>query len=141
MSEHDEQVAFFDYVRLKAKDDKRYAAVFAVPNGGHRHKTVAGKLKAEGVEAGVPDLFVAVPTAKYPGLFIEMKYGRNKLSDNQKGWIALLSNMGYVCSICWSAEDAIEVLEMYLSDTVQQSDGFAQTESQSSDTLHGSSHC
>jgi len=30
--------------------------IFAIPNGGHRNVVVAGKLKAEGVRAGVPDL-------------------------------------------------------------------------------------
>ena len=33
--------------------------IFAVPNGGHRAKSVAGKMKAEGAKAGVPDLSAA----------------------------------------------------------------------------------
>lgn len=114
-SEHFEQVAFFDYVRAKANQDLRYAAIFAVPNGGHRHKVVASKLKAEGVESGVPDIFVAVPNEQHAGLFIEMKFGRNKPTDNQKGWLKLLERMGYRTVVCWSADDAIGALEAHLA--------------------------
>lgn len=59
-SEHDEQTAFFKLVRTY-REDPRYPKlnrVFAVPNGGHRHDTVALKLSEEGVEPGVPDVLV-----------------------------------------------------------------------------------
>ena len=64
MSEHLEQCAVFDFAR--------YAGIrlFAIPNGGHRHKAVAVKLRAEGVCAGVPDLMVPEAHGGFNGLFI-----------------------------------------------------------------------
>lgn len=51
MSEHDQQVAVVEWYDLNG------IPVFAIPNGGIRHKRTAAMLKAEGVKAGVPDLF------------------------------------------------------------------------------------
>src|SRR5262245_64718583 len=46
---------------------------FAIPNGGARDVITAGRLKAEGVRAGVPDVCLPVARAGYHGLFLEVK--------------------------------------------------------------------
>jgi len=43
-SEHDEQAKFFKFVRGMAKEDKRYANVFAVPNSGAHSKSSKSSL-------------------------------------------------------------------------------------------------
>jgi hypothetical protein len=48
-SEHDEQVALFEMIRLYQTKYPPLKNCFAIPNGGLRHKVVAAKLKAEGV--------------------------------------------------------------------------------------------
>ncbi len=53
-SEHDEQVGFVNWFRAKFAG----VLIFAVPNGGKRSISAGKKFKAEGVVAGVPDLFV-----------------------------------------------------------------------------------
>lgn len=58
-TEHESQVAFFKRVALDPRT--RDLPIFAIPNGGHRHIAVAKKMSAEGVQAGVPDICVAVP--------------------------------------------------------------------------------
>ena len=75
--EHREQVALFKALKLQERTNPLFANVFAIPNGGHRHIKVAAKLKAEGVKAGIPDIFVAVPNSYSAGLFIEMKVKPN----------------------------------------------------------------
>jgi hypothetical protein len=44
--------------------------LYAVPNGGFRHKAVAGKMKAQGVRAGVLDFNLDVARGGYHGLRI-----------------------------------------------------------------------
>ena len=52
--EHQEQKTLIKWCEYKGHP---YNLIFAIPNGGQRHKAVAAKLKAEGVKSGVPDLF------------------------------------------------------------------------------------
>lgn len=51
------------------------------PNGGSRNKTEAGKLKAMGVLAGVPDLTIM---GRQKIIFIELKIGNGQISKEQK---------------------------------------------------------
>lgn len=112
--EHQSQKAFFDRVAMHPKT--RHLAIFAIPNGGHRHKAVAAKLKAEGVKSGVPDIFVAEQCGGYPGLFIEMKrLGSGALTDAQRTWHTRLQERGYRVAICYGAEPAWNTLCTYLN--------------------------
>ena len=54
---------------------------FAVPNGGLRDKAVAGRLKAQGVKAGIPDIGVPLRHGKI--LWIEVKAPGGRLSPEQ----------------------------------------------------------
>jgi hypothetical protein len=89
-------------------------AMYAIPNGSLRNLITAVKLKREGVKRGVPDVFMAVPRQGFHGLFIEMKYGKNKLTTEQKEFIAFAESEGYKCAVCYSWSAAKEVIEEYL---------------------------
>lgn len=82
-------------------------------NGGLRGKAEAARLKAEGVKAGVPDLCIPIARGGYHGLFVEMKFGRNKPTDEQMKWLSTLERNGYMATVCWGAEEAIAVIEQY----------------------------
>jgi len=76
--------------------------IFAIPNGGHRHKAVAMKLKLEGVSKGVPDLFIPELS-----LWVEMKRSKGGVvSDDQKNWMKYLSGIGHTCIVGHGYEDA-----------------------------------
>lgn len=76
--------------------------ILAIPNGGARSIATAGRLKAEGVSAGVPDLFV--PEWK---LWVEMKRTKGGVvSKVQKDWIEYLMNVDYCVIVCLGYEDA-----------------------------------
>ena len=125
-SEHAEQKAVCDWWRLACKGyGLPEFSLFAVPNGGARHPVVGRKLKAEGVRAGVPDLFLAVPR-RYPaaeetpgfefiGLFVEMKRKPNKPSPEQEDVLLYLRQRGYHAVIAWSADEAIRAIKAYLA--------------------------
>ncbi len=70
--------------------------LFAIPNGGARHIGTALKLKAEGVTAGVSDLFLMIPANGLYGLFLEMKADKSaRLQQNQIDFLNLAESMGY----------------------------------------------
>lgn len=116
-SEHDEQVKLFQL----AQEHGQLANMFAIPNGGLRSKATAGKLKAEGVRSGVPDIFLPLPSRGYHGCFLEMKVGYNKPTENQEQWMEALTAAGYYCIVCWSAEEALQNLLWYADYSTEKS--------------------
>ena len=88
--------------------------LFAIPNGGLRNIKVAAKLKKEGVVAGVPDLFLAFPTNESAGLFIEMKYGKNTMTEAQKYMRQQLINQNYTHEVCYSFDEFVQIIKGYL---------------------------
>lgn len=114
--EHAEQVNLMQWWALQCK---RFGiaeqCLFAIPNGGQRNIIVAKKLKDEGVRAGIPDLFLAVPKGRFHGLFVEMKKPQGGVvSDNQKACMEMLSNNGYCVTVCHGFIDAQEAIKGYL---------------------------
>ena len=105
-----EQRKVIEYCKL------RKIRVFSVPNGGKRGAKEAYFLKLEGCSPGVPDLCVPIPNKNYHGLFIEMKYGKNKPTQYQKEWIEYLNSVGYFAVVCYGAEQAIKAIKKYISE-------------------------
>ena len=106
--EHQEQCAFIQYMALKHKD----GFLFAIPNGGRRDVVTASKLKREGVKAGVPDIFIALPRIPYNGLFLEMKKdAKAYASKAQKQAMQVLESKGYKCDIAYGCDHAIKIFE------------------------------
>lgn len=108
MSEAREQEAFIEWCEWNK------VLIFAIPNGGSRHPAEAMNLKRQGVKAGVPDLFIPIASGEYHGLFIEMKYGKNKPTESQRLWIEVLKRQGYETAVCWSCGEAITTTTNYL---------------------------
>jgi hypothetical protein len=85
--------------------------IFAIPNGGHRSMATAGRLKAEGVASGVPDLFV--PAWR---LWIEMKRSKGgSLSAEQKDWIKYLEGVGYWVIVGKGADHAKQQISAFFT--------------------------
>lgn len=112
--EHQEQVALMHWAAFSMKTYPDLCMLYAIPNGGLRTKATAAKLKAEGVKAGVPDLFLSVPRGRYHGLYIEMKAGKNKPTQEQKEWIEQLNAQGYIACWCVGWESAAGLIKTYL---------------------------
>ena len=85
-----------------------------IPNGGNRDTIEAAKLKRLGVLAGVPDLHLPVARAGYCSLYIEMKAKGGKLSKAQKDFLEAAAAERNCCAVCYSAEDAIDVINRYM---------------------------
>ena len=121
--EHNIQAACVRWFNLQWPEYR--GLLFAVPNGGARNKATAGKLKAEGVVAGVSDLILLVPRL-YGGndergwfstnaLCIEMKTAKGRQSTEQKEWQAKVEGEGYRYAVCHSLDEFMAVVNGYLT--------------------------
>jgi hypothetical protein len=121
-SEHMEQCAFFCCLQIASEYYPQLNAAFAIGNGGSRgdtemsRKIAGGKMKAEGVKPGVPDVCVPIPVGKYAGLFIEFKRLNGVPSDvskDQEEWIANLSGVGYRVDVCYGWKHGMKTIREY----------------------------
>jgi hypothetical protein len=98
--------------------------LYATPNGGLRDKATGGKLKAEGVLAGVLDLFLPVLRFKFcdinPGLYLEIKLPEEQthkdggLSPAQVRFINFVESQGYKTKVVYATMEGIEAIREYL---------------------------
>ena len=123
-TEHAHQSALICWTRL-AKTRQllpKASRIYACPNGGSRGAGEGARFKAEGVRAGIPDLFLPVPWGRWPGLYIEMKKPdqatalKGGLSDAQIDEIAALQTDGYPVFICYDWKDAAAVICQYFGE-------------------------
>lgn len=118
-SEDSHQIALFQMIEASRAryPDLRWA--HAVPNGGLRSKATAGKMKAAGVKAGVPDLSLPLRRGDCSGLYIELKRpaapGKRAGTTNpqQREWIAFLRTQGFRVEVAFGWEHAWEILKDY----------------------------
>ena len=106
-TEHEEQRELVRWFRQTFKGVR----IFAIPNGGARSIVTAGRLKAEGVSAGVPDLFVPAWH-----LWIEMKRAKGgSLGAEQKDFIKYLESVGFSCIVGKGNQDAQEKITAFFT--------------------------
>lgn len=77
--------------------------VVAVPNGGSRGRMEAIRFKAEGVQAGHPDLIVYAPGAVVRHL--EVKTDKGALTSSQKTFLPRLAKLGFTTAVVRSLTD------------------------------------
>ena len=115
MTEHDEQCALIEWRNWMCCKDPRIAELFAIPNGGVRPKRTAGRLKAEGMEASVPDLCLPVAASGYGALWIEMKTDAGRLTPGQQARIDRLNQYGQCAVVARGWLEAARQICAYLS--------------------------
>jgi len=110
-TEHQEQVLFIQWFRRSYPDVR----IFAIPNGESRSKSAGARLKAEGVSAGVPDLFIPAWNT-----WIEMKRSKGgRVSDKQKDWIAYLGSVDHQVFVCAGFDVAKIITEKVYTSTLK----------------------
>lgn len=67
-----------------------------------------------GVKKGVSDFFLAIPIDGYAGFWLELKVGKNKVTDEQAAFLKRKTERGYQCATCWGFEAAKELILIYL---------------------------
>lgn len=113
--EGQEQAALITELRIRLPEVADL--IYHVPNGGHRVKAVAAKLKAQGVKAGIPDLVLPMARGGFFGLYIEFKAtppNDAAISDSQHERIRKLNAQGYLAVVCRGHFDTMEQIRAYL---------------------------
>lgn len=113
-NEDSEQETVIKWARICSIRWPELGLLHHIPNGGSRHAKEAVKLKRMGVLAGVPDLHLPVANAGFYTLYIEMKYEGGRLSQSQKDFLKKAAHWQNFCAVCYSAADAIELIENYI---------------------------
>lgn len=83
---------------------------FHVPNGGSRTAAEAGRFKALGVKAGVPDLLALRAGQLFA---LELKAQGGRVSDAQREMLAALKAAGAEAAVAWGLDEALEILERW----------------------------
>lgn len=127
--ESDHQKAFVEWLDLhpllkdkytaSANGEMRPTKTYVDKKGKIRHYSHAGlKLKRMGVKPDWPDIFIALKTPCYGGLFIEVKRPEKyHLSDGQKRVIDMLNNEGFCARVGIGVDHCIRITLDYLADT------------------------
>lgn len=116
--EHDLQTCCMTWLRYQHPQLDR--VTFAVPNGGRRDVATAGKLRAEGVKAGVSDIIMLLRTEHYGALCIEMKTDVGRQSPAQRQWQRDVEEAGMKYVVCRSLDDFKAAVEEYVADKTQE---------------------
>ncbi|MNZ64359.1 VRR-NUC domain protein [compost metagenome] len=115
-TEEQDQIALVAWFDRWAPKDLR-GRLAAVPNGGHRNKATAGRLKASGVRAGVPDLQLLTPRHGFAGLIIELKREKGgALTKEQADWLDWLNAQGFMAVTCKGFDAAQKTIKGYLGE-------------------------
>lgn len=88
--------------------------LFAVPNGGSRHKIEAANMKRQGVKRGVADVILQVPKKGYASLCLEFKTLTGRQSDEQKEYQRQVEMAGSKYVVVRSVQQAIRMVQEYL---------------------------
>jgi len=92
---------------------------FHCPNEIKAKPHYLAKRRRQGVKSGVPDICILEPNKLYNGLFIELKVGYNKASDNQNKWLLELQKRGYKTLLTHSFDEFIDVVDDYFKKDVE----------------------
>ena len=112
-SETTEQISLFAWAERNKEIIPELGLMYHVPNEGKR--TNGGLLKMAGMKSGVPDICLPVARKDFHGLYIEMKFGLNKPTKDQKAYMELLQQQGYKTAVAYGYEEAREIIRNYLA--------------------------
>jgi hypothetical protein len=114
-TEHAHQSALIDWWKLQ---HKKYGlpefSLYAIPNSGKRTPQQGAWMVAEGLRKGVLDLHLPVPRGGFISLWVEMKFGTGKLTQEQKEFKAWQESIGAKCVVCYTWIEARDEIKSYL---------------------------
>lgn len=88
-----------------------------ISNEGRRSPREGCRFRLEGLKAGVSDYFLAYPTSRHHGLWIELKRrSKSNVTEQQLWWLTAMQKHNYEAKICYGWEESRETILQYLSE-------------------------
>jgi hypothetical protein len=126
ISEHEEQVNFFDGVRyiFQHRDDFIEDVLFSIPNGiwagGKNPYALIAKFKKEGMKPGVSDILYLQPRGGFAYLAIEMKAqdkrnAADAVKPEQVEFLEAVKQAGGMGAVCFGCDEALTIFTRYMS--------------------------
>ena len=108
-----EQILFMGWLHKYFPDI--WAVTFATGNGFKSTPKTINIYKSAGLKPGTPDLFIAYPTHRFHGCFLELKRQRGgRTSDIQKEMCQRFRDQGYYVAVCHGFQAAATTFLRYL---------------------------
>lgn len=110
-----EQQRLFQWARMASGAHPELRLMYKIPNEGKRTRAGGGRMLAEGLKKGVPDICLPVARGGCHGLYIELKRTRDsRVTQEQLEWIDALKDQGYAAAVCRGCDEAITLIVDYL---------------------------
>ena len=106
-----DQMKFFDWIHSRPDLDPY---CFHIGNQRKCTPQQGRILKRMGVKSGASDIFVGIPKGGWNGMFLELKSGSGKPTNNQERFMIDMTSMGYYCVWASGYEQARKVIEKYI---------------------------
>lgn len=88
---------------------------FHVPNESKSKVQYYVKLKRMGVRSGVSDLLFLNKSKIYDGLALELKWGKNKLSESQIAFLKDVQAINWATGVAYSFDEAHGIIDKYFN--------------------------
>ncbi|MCP3942586.1 MAG: hypothetical protein GY710_14015 [Desulfobacteraceae bacterium] len=112
-----EQEKVFQWIRANQIRYPKLQLAYGTLNGVRLAPKLRKKMYLQGNRKGVPDIVLPAKSEHdaFSGLYIELKRVKlGKVSDDQKRYIGLLRDQGYLGIVCYGHVDAIKTIMIYL---------------------------
>ena len=113
-----EQIALIEWAgvtRVPGSSDSISKHLIYINNGGKRSALAGYVAQLMGEKKGASDLFLALPSGGFHGLFIELKAKTGKPSREQVDFLHDRMDKGYLAVLCHGWDSARSVITDYLS--------------------------
>ena len=107
-SEHRLQASVLRFLEVHAV---RNTYVFAIPNEAKRSFTLAARMKASGLRAGVADLCIMFPEGRVA--WLELKTLKGRQTPEQKNFEEVCDVLGHRYGLAHSLDEAIDILKRW----------------------------
>ena len=105
--------------RIVAELRIRYPEImfWHTPNGGRRSIKDGIRFRMMGTRPGIPDLAFLGAAHGYHGLYIELKHGNGRLSEDQLFFESRCIDHGYLYKCFNSVNEVLEIVRWYYYDS------------------------